>query len=59
MKHLLMTLVYPATNLLNGWASNYAENKFAFEWNQYLQNWNLMVSHDTWAAQEVQLLAEK
>ena len=34
-------------------------NYFAFEWNQHLQDWNLMVSHDTWAAQEVQLLAEK
>ncbi len=31
----------------------------AFEWNQHLQDWNLMFSHDTWAAQEVQLLAEK
>lgn len=26
---------------------------------QHLQDWNLMVSHDTWTAQEVQLLAEK
>ncbi len=34
-------------------------NYFAFEWNRHLQDWNLMVSHDTWAAQEVQLLAEK
>ena len=39
------------------WSGNV--NYFAFEWNQHLQDWNLMVSHDTWAAQEVQLLAEK
>lgn len=55
----MRTLVFEATNLVNGWAGNHTENYFAFEWNQHLQNWNLMVSHDTWAAQEVQLLAEK
>lgn len=50
MKTLVMTLVFKATNLVNDWASNHAENKFAFVWSLHLQDYNLMVSHDTWAA---------